>query len=126
VTVFRSALIGAAGSGGGGGSGVYFRLYITDNNGDASTRVYELELRETIGGANFCTGADKVATSASDAKVTSPASNAFDGDDGTFWFSENSTLQESSDGVSWTTLDTQTNQLDTGAFADGEETYVVP
>lgn len=72
-----------------GGDGVpagghrYWRLFCTENGGNAYTTVAELELRETEGGPNVATGGTPI-SGGSGADDTGP-SNAFDGNTGTQW-----------------------------------------
>jgi hypothetical protein len=61
---------------GGEVSARYWRVYITDNNGDSFTGLEKIEMRESVGGPNVCSGLAGSAYTAS----SSPGSvqNAFD------------------------------------------------
>lgn len=62
---------------------VYWRLYITANNGGGNTNAAEIELRGTVGGADQCTGG--TVTQSSFFAAPYMGSAAFDNNNATMW-----------------------------------------
>ena len=65
----------------------YHRLVTTANNSRSTINIAEMELRQSVGGANAATGGTATAGSELGTEGDFTASKAFDSDAGTFWSS---------------------------------------
>lgn len=84
---------GAAG-GGGGNSHRYWRLYITALNGSAYAALAELDLHESIGGADTTGSAPGSGSASSAFDAFSVATRAFDNNTATLWASNGGALPQ--------------------------------